>query len=327
MFVKMLESLGTPAGPHEAGEIYEVPDAIGVSWVRACMAEPSRRPPSFHVEFLKRLDDGAGEPCLFLPFLGEFGHLVMSHLRIVHFHRASRKIVCCKPGQEVLFPGAAAFCTDWTDPVPDDRKVASMRSCAFEWPRLINAWPGRHVVHSGNLTRSQEVICIEPNQRIAFRPKRRGLIADVVLGIRKRGFAPEKNWPHWHMLAAMLRAEGLTFAVAADRLTSFDLQGQVCHSGDYDTDAAVELMSNCRVYVGTDSGASHLAATVGSPMVVWRLDREQHRDLLPRMQQVNPDVTIVPQGWDHPRDVLHAILAVTQRSRQTPGPSRPYISA
>src|SRR4051812_1096399 len=115
MFVKMRETLSTMDGAFLGGKVYELADAIGASWVRAGLATSSEIPPEFFTSYYNRLDVGAGEPCFFEPFVGEFGHLV-AHARFVHFHRAAEKWVCCREGEQVLFPSAEGFCTQWEDP-------------------------------------------------------------------------------------------------------------------------------------------------------------------------------------------------------------------
>lgn len=307
MVVEMLANLGTPLGRFAAGEVYEVEMCYGVPWIDAGYAVESDKPVPHVSRLLARLDDGAGRPCLFMPFLGEFGHLIMSHVRMVHFHRASLKIVCCRPGEEVLFPSAGGFVTDWPDPLTDIDRVGTDRE-PRAWPALAHKAAGLHHVPAGNLTLEQEMHAIEPATRIPFRPKLRGLRADVVIGVRNRTFAPEKNWRHWQVVADALTAAGLTFAVVGARDTSADLIGQRCHSGDYDTDAAIELLQHCRLYVGTDSGATHLASTVGASMLVFRENVTRMRDFIPRMMKVNPGRIERVEGWDDPAGVAGRVV-------------------
>lgn len=318
MFVKMIQTLATPWGSHRAGHVYDVPDAIGTDWRRKHLAVHSVEPPPTIGQLLARLDDGAGKPCLFLPPAGmEFGHEVMSHMRLVHFHRASRKVVCCRPGHEVLYPSAAVHVTDWTDPTPDAERIATNnRTPQIKWPDLIAARPDHHPIAAGGLSPTQEIFPINPHVRLPFRPKLRGLRADVVLGVRRRAFAPQRNWPHWHTLAAALTSAGLTFAVVGAADTSIDLPGQVCHTGTLDTDAAIELLQNCQLYIGTDTGPSHLAAEVGASMMVFRETRTASRDLTARMATMNAGrVVVIEDGWDNPAAVAHAAAAVTMPAR------------
>jgi hypothetical protein len=305
MFVEMLETIGTAVGPYRRGEIYDVVDEIAADWTRANFARETTTPPAEVAKLFERLEDGAGKPCLFLPFTGEFGHQVLSHLRIVHFHRASEKAVACLPGEEVLYPSASGFVTNWDHPIPDVHRIGSNRTTPLEWPDVESAYPGHHPVKSGGLTPAQEIFAIHPEVPIPFRPKCRGLQADVVFGVRNRAYCPERNWQHWQRVADAMRFNGFTFAVIGHRSTSLDLAGQVCHSGDLDTDAAIELLQNCKLYVSTDCGASHLAATVGAPMLIFRETKSGSRDFTRRMQAVNPrPIGIVYNGWENPCNVI-----------------------
>src|SRR5437763_14726795 len=103
MFIEATETFASANGNYLRRHIYDVEPATAAPWLTAGLAKQTTKPPPHVAELLAKLDDGAGKACVFLPFVGEFGHLIMSHIRLVHFHKASRKIVCCRPGEEVLF--------------------------------------------------------------------------------------------------------------------------------------------------------------------------------------------------------------------------------
>ncbi|MBV8782418.1 MAG: hypothetical protein JO353_13565, partial [Phycisphaerae bacterium] len=147
--------------------------------------------------------------------------------------------------------------------------------------------------------------CIEPGTAIPFNPRRRGLKADVLLGVRQRQFCPERNWLHWQSLADAITAAGYSFAVIGNPDTATSLDGQVCRSGDYDTDTAIELLRGCKLYIGQDSGNSHLAATAGAPMLLFREEACMSRDLTGRMERVNPGRVEVMRGvWNDPPAII-----------------------
>lgn len=308
MFIRMLETIANDCECYLAGETYEPIDAIAVHFIRQKVAIQTTQPPEVIQRLLDRLDYGAGKTCLFLPFCGEFGHLVMTHLRIVHFHKASWKIVCCRPGEQVLFSSAHEYVIDWTDPVPDLKRIGTMRDHKIPWLELAARFPDAVPIDAGGLSPSQELHCINAAEPIPFAPRLRRLRPDVVLGVRHRALFPERNWQHWQTLADALTANGLTFATMGDKATSPGLLGQQYHTGDLDTDAAIESLQNCRLYIGTDTGASHLAATVRCPMAVFRTAKGNSRDLFPQMEQRNPgQVTILPPtAWNDPTEVISA---------------------
>ena len=315
MFVKMLETVANDTGAYLGGEIYELYDAIAASFVRCKVAVQTTQPPSCIGQLLERLDHGADKECLFLPFVGEFGHLILTHIRLVHFHKAKRKIVCCRQGEQVLFPSADDFVTDWTDPVPDNKRIATMRLHKFGWPQLVARYRSAVPIHAGDLSPTQELHCIECAQRIPFRPNRRQLRPDVVLGVRYRVLFKERNWTHWQAVADSLAAHGITFATMGALETSHHVKGEQYHTGDLDTDAAIESLQNCRLYIGTDSGSSHLAATVGCKMLLFRTSKANSRDLFPVMAERNHDITALPEAaWDKPSEVIAAALSLLGQS-------------
>lgn len=309
MYVKMLRSLVTPAETFAAGRVYDVGPSLAKRWEEEGKALPTDECPPAIKTLQQRLEHGAGRSCLFLPPAGmEFGHEVMTHLRIVHFHKASYKVVCCRSGNEVLYPSADAFVTDWHDPIPDEYRVGTVRSRQVSFPDLQQRFPSLTAIPAGGLTNEEALCCISPDQRILFTPKIRGIRSDVVLGIRQRKFWTARNWSHWQWVADRLRKKGITYSVIGTKETSQTLVGQQHHSGDYDTDAAIELLRGCSLYVSTDCGASHLAATVGVPMLLFRESESGSPDLIPRMQMVNPHSIQRIDGWDHPGEVVRGTL-------------------
>lgn len=312
--IEMLQTIGTPKGGYLAGKVYLVQSSIARAWCDNGLARTTSRLPAAFEQLMARLDIGGGQRCLFVPFVGEFGHQVMTHIRLVHFHKAAEKIVCCRRGDEVLYPSANQYVTDWCDPVRDQYRIGTMRGRQLDWPQLTQRFPDCIQVSGADLTPEQELFCIESGRRILFLPRRRGLRVDVVLGVRTRKFCQERNWTHWQQLANSLTTAGHTFAVIGHKSTSFDLTGQACHSGDLDTDAAIELLQNCRLYIGTDSGNSHLAATVGANMLVFREEKGGSRDLTERMREVNPQpIQVLRRVWDRPQTVIAAALNYLKR--------------
>jgi hypothetical protein len=312
----MLETVSCIHETYVKGKIYEITDAIAVSFLGAKHAEISLIPPDFVKEIQARMALETGKNVLYLPFCGEFGHLIMSHIRLVHFSKAKTKVVCCREGEQVLFPTASSFVTDWVDPIKDEERIATLRDSRIDWPEITQRYPSHLHVESGKLSQSQEVLPIEPATRIKFRPQLRDMVSDVVLGVRTRQNCSERNWQHFERVAEALTKASVSFSVIGERTTSRDLPGQWYHSGDFDTDAAIELLMNCKLFVGTDSGASHLAATVGANMLVFREELGGSRNLVPRMQIVNPKpITCLTGVWNKPQAVIDSMFKQLERQQ------------
>ena len=262
-------------------------------------------------EVYRRLEIGADGTALFLPHVGEFGHRILTGIRLVHFNKARTKIVCCRPGEEVLYPAAARFYTDWPDPVDD--KLRAGTGEPYRWPQIEKLFPFP-IVHTGALDMDQEKETLYPEYRMRFRPIKRGLSADICFGVRHREFCPEKNWPiaNWGRIGLALNKAGFTFGVVGLKPATLDIPGQACSSGDYDTDAAIEMLQGCQLYLGTDTGVSHLCATIGKPMIVWREESAWNRDLRDCMVQRNfPGMTklMPPETWKHPEWIIETALS------------------
>jgi hypothetical protein len=345
MILKFRQSIGTDHGPYTAGKTYDVAEPFAIDWLRCGYAEPgdtssatmqeviaqmkamrrSQKPPAvvdldkIAAATLGRLDSAQGKTALFLPFLGEVGWLVMWHMRLVEFSTAARKIVCCHRGQECLFPSAAEFFYDWTNPIPDSLRAGTDR-VERRWPRICDEFPHATPILAGGLSMEEELITVHIDRKIPITPRtRRGLKVDVCIGTRKREFLPAKNYPHWPRIAEALRAAGLTYAVIGSRESSYDLPGMTCMSADFgDWDAAVELLQNCRLFIGTDSGGAHLASIAnGCPMIVQQVPDPHSgttRCFIPRMVQTSSHqvVHLPPETWDQPEVMIDRTLEALQ---------------
>lgn len=299
MWIKANERIDTPQGRLLRGDIGEVYDALGVFMKLKGRAVEVPEPADVEERFQVRLQNGAGKPCLFMPFVGEFGHQIMYHIRLVQFHQASEKIVCCRRGFEVLYPSATAFDYDWEDPIDDAVRAGTDRQLR-DWPEIERRYPGYRPVQGGNTMLSQETLVLNPGGEIPLKPKTRGLKVDVCIGTRKRGMAVEKNWEHWAAVGRALQAAGLSVAVIGTREMSYPIEGAEL-SGDYgDVDAAVELLQNCKLFIGPDSGSAHLATLAPAPHVMV-LPHPYSTRYLPRMAAVHPSVSFFPDAcWTHP---------------------------
>jgi hypothetical protein len=313
MFLRILQNISTTTGPMTASEIYEVPDHEGLSMCIRGIAEYSTMPPKFIADHYARLDQYAGEKCLFLPPYGwEFGHLIMSHVPFVFHHEASHKIVACQKGQEALFPNADGFYTNWDDTVPDSKRIGTGRGVAARsWPEIVAKYPDHKPILAGPLSMEQETIPYFPTKPINFRANSSLKPVIACIGPRNRPeFEIKRNWSHWDALGRALTAQGISFAVIGKRPTAIDVRGQTTHT-DGDCGAALHLLAGCRLFIGTCSGTSHLAAACQSPMLIFREKATAGRNFIPHMQAVNQNkITIIEDGFNCPEKVIAAALNI-----------------
>jgi hypothetical protein len=258
-------------------------------------------------------------PAIVLPMYGEFGWLIMTHIRFVHSLAAAEKIVCCNSGEIWLFPSATDFFCDWEHPIDDNDRCGHGgyrhgNRCGPSDARLIDrlstVYP-HHII----LRPTRHDCTWHLSDAVKFRPHVRRLLptVDVALGVRKRDFVHDKNWTHWTLLSRVLRRCGFTVGLVGAKASSFvDLAADV-HAWDHqdgDTAGSIDLMQQCRLYVGTDSGISHLAALMDTPMLVFRRDSPGNPDWRGVMERANKAFfrALDDAAWFRPDEVVGAVL-------------------
>ncbi len=257
---------------------------------------------------------------LFLPFIGEVGWMIMHQMRLVHFTEAKSKIVCCKIGQEALFPSATDFFYDWESP---DKESPVGTGKNYEWKDIRAKFPLALPVHTGGLSTHEEFKMISQGHKIPLTPRfKRDLAVDVCIGTRNLPLLPEKNYQHWQKLADTLTEMGLTFAVIGTRDSSYALKHMKYMSGDFgDWDAAIELLQNCNLFVSTDSGSAHLASVVDAcPMIIQAVPKPPEETewgfttnwgWIRRMKKTASQriVELGAEFWDDPQVLVSAVQA------------------
>lgn len=280
---------------------------------------------------ISRLKSEPSTPAVILPFYGEFGWFLTSYVRLAHYLQCPRKVVCCRRGDEVFFPSAAGFFYDWADIFTDPQR------CGFrnEWPirpvtsltpeerqlekKLRTAFPDHQQIRFEHPLPPELVpyfpIEIKPPGRLPIR-------VDVVICARRRfptGISSdrgERNFPRWQEIIDPLVAAGYSVGLIGRRETSTPLAGAVVASWDFArcTDAMVQLLLNARLYIGTDTGPTHLAALLKTPMVVFRNTRETvspnmiSASVLPLAVLGGFPAQVIAGGWDFPEKVVAAAL-------------------
>ena len=108
-------------------------------------------------------------------------------------------------------------------------------------------------------------------RRVRVHPKAKAVLpaVDVAIGVRYREVDPCRNYPHWRRVAEALRSHGLTVGlVGLTGIPGFEADANAWQHPDGPTAGSVDILNHCRLYLGTDSGTSHLAAICNAPMLV-----------------------------------------------------------
>lgn len=199
------------------------------------------------------------------PFFGELGWYISKHVRYIHAFQSNDKVVCCQRGDEPLYPTAKRFFYDFENPVLDkDRgddsehhvriakyQIASKLGKVIDVP--FQCFPN-----------------IKFDLDLPF-PKLEK--ADLVIGARHRQHVPGRNWPHWTHLVNKIRERKPTLKIGVIGIhetsdhVPVDVYGWDHPFGPMR--GAIDLLSRCKLYLGTDTGSSHLASLIGCPILLF----------------------------------------------------------
>ena len=219
---------------------------------------------------------------VFLPWRLEFGTMLMHWVRHVHIQLRDRPagvraVVCCRPGDEPLFPGADEYFYDWED-LPDVRKKwASVRDGDHkEYMQqlvagLTKRYPGSRIINPPRKFPSDQT---SGN----FKPQPRSHIEmpgdkwpQVLIAPRYRNHGVHRNYAHWPEVFNLLN-EHYSVGLLGALSSSVDIP--TCHEYwkawfyDDNLSATLQMMSKARLVVTTDSAIAHLAVLAGARLAV-----------------------------------------------------------
>jgi len=228
---------------------------------------------------------------VFLPNYGEFGPIIDKLVKIVHFHQSPKKIVCCKRGEEALYPSASEFFYDWEDFVKDEdkwgffskRKISKYvntnytnykQKLSIEIDKIISKLGGdNNYFYLWNF--NIDKIFTNKYSHI-FRPELKpitkcGLNVDIVISPRNRKSRIESNCGFWEDIVCELTNNGYSVGSIGKEETSEKIKGISLNSWSHDdnSSAIIEMLQNCKLYIGIDTGTSHLASLLSVPMMVF----------------------------------------------------------
>lgn len=271
------------------------------------------------------------EKVVILPFYGEYGWFLNSYIRLVHYYISSKKVVCCRRGEEAYFPSATEFYYEWKDIFEDSEK------CGFR-----NTWPigplfeetSEEKILATKLTArypEHELLGFHygiPPELVQYFPvpikiqRQYNLHPDVVICARRRyamgnfGDRGTRNYEQWPRIIEPLLESGYQIGIIGKHDTSYNFPGIQIRSWEYEDSvgAVFEMLSNARLFIGTDTGPTHLAALSQTPMILFRNEHEVlspnmlKRCILPIAHRQGFYARIIPGGWDNPSVVTAAAL-------------------
>jgi len=284
-------------------------------------------------DYFDRLLNEKNKCVVILPYYGEFGHFILHYVRCVEYIKAETKIVCCYPGDESFFPSATGFYYDWQNPFHDNER------CGFRdrwfFTEDINETPIEKQLRQRLLTifREYEHIRIDypmPLERLVitdvpFRIKQLDeAIApklDVVICARHRQPINSKedsslrNWPYWEQLISGLAENGYKIGIVGKEYSTFQFSNaSLVKSWNFpnETKFMFNMLTNCRLFIGTDTGPTHLATWLARQLIIFRL-QDGSPDFLtnvvePVTARLGKRCLRMDESWDDPYNILRKAL-------------------
>lgn len=204
---------------------------------------------------------------IFLPYRGEFGHLLMWHAPTVNAHEG-KKIVCCEKGQEGLFPNVISHIL--VNPRPEDiRKTANAHSYDKDLFERIIKNQKKKFPDAKFVTPLGEFKSHSPRKYLVYQPHiKQNINCDVVVCPRKRELAPDRNWEYWSDLTKKMQDNNLAVFAVGSPDASFNVPCKKAWSYDRFFDATLEAILSSKLVICTDSGLAHLAVQCGKPILM-----------------------------------------------------------
>jgi hypothetical protein len=236
----------------------------------------------------------------FLPYLGEAGWFFMWHVHMVNQFHASEKIVCCKENERIYFPTATEFYIhNYSN--KDFDKSGTQHS--FDFGILKQQFRNCDLVPSDWLNGNDEETIPDYFYKYPLELESKVLVEnpfDIILGARYRERGPQRNWRHWDKIKSYLDSNKISYAILGKPETINPIFKD-CIILDND-ETAIHCLKNCKLYIGNDSGSSHLAALCKAPMLIFRYP--SLGDRTNRMKLLNDKVKII-EGWSNPELVIN----------------------
>lgn len=265
---------------------------------------------------IRKMNRGSKNPVVFMPWVGEYGIMLMFWARYIHHFNAPGKVVFCRKGDEPYFPTATKFDYEWEDPVPDKIKNGTgWRQMDMIYmmelrEKILKSYVGHELITPFRMPQRPRLYKFCPLSFIPEPTIKRGLAADVVFGCRKRAYNPDKNWLHWEKVAEALKNAGFSIGLVGVKDTTFDLPQADVRAWDYgevDASANIELIKSAKLYIGTDTGTTHLASMCNIPMLVFR--DPSPWEMFTFVELTTKSFFRALDAWNDPRLVIDSALA------------------
>lgn len=205
------------------------------------------------------------------PAVGEYGFEILKHIRYCNSLR-KEYIACIKRGDECLYPNASGFYYNWENPLRDSMKANT--GCFPEWRPLLDEWVMEFKAQLKEEFPDYGIV--KPLYKNSwttvhqkFIPKYEHILpeVDVAIAPRFRGIGYDRNFMYWRELISGIRKAGKTVGVVGLQSTSALCEADAFswYHPNGNTQGCIDLIKNATLFVGTDSGQSHLQTLIKGP--------------------------------------------------------------
>jgi hypothetical protein len=247
-----------------------------------------------------------------MPYYGEFGWMICRHVRWVHELNAQNIVVCCRRGEECLYPHATEFFYDWPEGIPDSHRCEDGSGDDIRTRAILADRFPHHAILKGDYPNPWAWGHLETK----FMPSVKSVLPNIDVAVcpRYREHGKEKNWTHWTEVVQSLRAAGLTVGLVGRPETSVDVEAdaRAWDHPDGSTAGTVDLLGKCRIYLGGDTGVSHLAAMMDTPTIMFSPPNHYHwwsyKELIKGANK-GTMIELPESAWTNPEAVWGAVFA------------------
>ena len=253
------------------------------------------------------------KPCLFLPYLGEFGIMIFQYIKFVHFYKCPWKTIMCPKEDRIFFPSANNF---------EDFPLISKREEKYNYmnhPRykqiadmMKNFYPNYDIA----LFFSDINYNIVTNLIFDFDlPQYVEKRFDVVIGSRGKNLYDFKNYPYWDIISEKLNSLNYKIAVVGSKNFSNSVKGAF-HSWEFGNDSknVCLILKMSKLYIGTDCGISHLACFLQIPSILINAPNSSKWNNYPKdffmnqLCEINKNFTKRISAWNDPQHITDEII-------------------
>jgi len=157
------------------------------------------------------------KPCVFLPFLGEFGIMIFRYIKFVHFYQCPQKIVMCPKEDRIFFPSANEFLNfpsicerhHLYNKMTGKESYGKYKQIA---DMALGLFPNAYIPFF-----EDENLASYAKSTFDLNLQNTTKRFDVSLGSRKKSLFEYKNYKHWNSISENLSKNGCRICVVGSK--------------------------------------------------------------------------------------------------------------